>query len=113
MDLGIQPLDELMSAWKLENHQLVEISTEQLTHKQVQRARKGRRLTLKMMMKVTRAFNVVIWHRLTNEQKEAYFEYGWKHLFNYAKGYDSAWQDPNVELRASLSQGKSDTSATL
>lgn len=97
-DHGPQPLDELMEAWGLTNHDLVEISTEQLTHKQVQRARKGRKLTLKMMMKVTRAFNVTIWHGLSKEEKEAYFEYGWKHLFNYAKGYEADFQDPNQEL---------------
>jgi hypothetical protein len=103
-DLGPQPLDQLMIDWGLENHELVEVSTEQLTHKQVQRARKGRRLTLKMMMKVTRAFNVAIWHRLTKEQKETYFEYGWKHLFNYAKGYEPDWEDPNGELKAEVKE---------
>lgn len=103
MDLGPQPLDQLMNDWGLTNHGLVEISTEQLTHKQVQRARMGRRLTLKMKMKVTRAFNVTIWHGFTDEEKEAYFEYGWKHLFNYTKGYDAAFVDPNkalIEARA-------------
>ena len=97
-DLGLQPLDRMMEEWKISNHKLVEVSTEQLTHKQVQRARSGRRLTLKMMMKVTRAFNVTIWHDLNKEEKEAYFEYGWKHLFSYAKGYDSDFIDPNAEL---------------
>ena len=101
MDLGTQPLDKLLNDWGLSNHDLVDISTEQLTHKQVQRARQGRRLTLKMMMKVTRAFNVTIWHGLTDEEKEAYFEYGWKHLFNYAKGYEEAFEDPNEVLKAS------------
>ena len=65
-DLGPQPLDQLIEEWGLSNHQIVEVSTEQLTHKQVQRARNGRRLTLKMMMKVTRAFNVTIWHGLND-----------------------------------------------
>ncbi len=88
-----------MKAWGLANHHLVEISTEQLTHKQVQRARTGRRLTLKMM-KVTRALNVSIWQELNDQQKEAYFEYGWKHLFNYAKGYEAGFQDPNLEIIA-------------
>ena len=98
-DLGPQPLDQLIEEWGLSNHQIVEVSTEQLTHKQVQRARNGRRLTLKMMMKVTRAFNVTIWHGLNDEEKEAYFEYGWKHLFNYAKGYESSFEDPNGSLK--------------
>ena len=51
-DMGTQPLDGLMEAWGLTNHDLVETSPEQLTHKQVRRARTGRLLTLKMMMKV-------------------------------------------------------------
>ncbi|MFR1412267.1 MAG: hypothetical protein ACLSUW_08185 [Akkermansia sp.] len=38
---GEQPLDELMKRWHLTNHDLVEISPEQLTHKQVQKARQG------------------------------------------------------------------------
>ena len=36
MDAGIQPLDLLMQAQSLRNHDLVEASTENLTHKQVQ-----------------------------------------------------------------------------
>ena len=97
-DLGTQPLDAMMKSWNMTNHQMVEVSTEQLTHKQVQRARTGRRLTLKMMQKVTRAYNVTIWFQLNDDQKERYFEYMHKHLFNYAKGYDPEFVDPNVAL---------------
>ena len=43
---GPQPLDGLMDRWKLSSHDLVNASTEQLNHKQVQKARKGRHLTL-------------------------------------------------------------------
>lgn len=99
LDHGEQPLSAIMQHWGITNHDLVETSTEQLTHKQVQRARQGRQLTLKMMQKVARALNVTIWLKLTDEQKEQYFEYLHKHLFNYAKGYDAAWPDPNNELR--------------
>lgn len=98
-DLGKQPLDDMMTAWNMSNHAMVDVSTEQLTHKQVQRARLGRRLTLKMMQKVTRAYNVTIWYQLNDEQKERYFEYMHKHLFNYAKGYDADFVDPNEALR--------------
>lgn len=101
-DLGVQPLDRMMDEWGMGNHDMVEVSTEQLTHKQVQKARKGRRLTLKMMQKVTRAFNVTIWFRLNDEQKEAYYEYMHRDLFNYAKGYDSDWVDPNKDIQAQL-----------
>ena len=95
---GAQPLDALMTAWGLGNHELVDASTEQLTHKQVQRARTGRTLTLHMMQKATRALNIAIWYRLTKEERESYFEYLHKHLFSYAKNHEAAWTDPNVPL---------------
>lgn len=97
-ELGTQPLDKMMKAWDMSNHNMVDVSTEQLTHKQVQRARSGRRLTLKMMQKVTRAYNVTLWYKLNDEQKERYFEYMHKHLFNYAKGYERDFSDPNEQL---------------
>jgi len=87
-----------MERWKVTNHQLVEASPEQLNHKQVQKARKGRQLTLPMMQKVARALNIAVWTRMNQEDKEAYFEYLHKHLFNYAKGYDADWMDPNEAL---------------
>ncbi len=96
-DQGPQPVDSMMATWGLTNHDLVAASTEQLTHKQVQKARKGRVLTLHTMQKVTRAFNVAIWNRLDAAQREKFFEYQHKHLFQYAKGHDPAWQDPNRE----------------
>lgn len=92
---GAQRIDAIMQRWQLDNHDLVTASTEQLTHKQVQKARQGRQLTLKMMQKVARALNVAIWNRLTDEDKEHYYEYIHRDLFSYAKGYDPAWQDPN------------------
>ena len=104
-DLGKQPLDAMMDAWGMSNNQMVDNSTEQLTHKQIQRARNGRRLTLKMMQKVNRAFNVTIWFQLNDEQKEAYFEYMHKHLFNYAKGFDADFVDPNEAIRTALLEG--------
>ncbi len=95
---GTQPLDALMTSWGLGNHDLVDASIEQLTHKQVQRARSGRRLTLKMMMKVARALNVAIWNRLPGDRKERFVEYLHRDLFSYSKGYDSAKDDPNREI---------------
>lgn len=53
-----------------------------------------------MMQKVCRALNVAIWERLTPCQKEQYFEYMHKHVFSYAKGYDPAWKDPNMDMMA-------------
>jgi hypothetical protein len=57
LDLGVQPLDGVMAGLGLLNHDLVAASGEHLTHKQVGRARKGRRLTRKMQEKVVRALN--------------------------------------------------------
>ncbi len=95
---GPQRIDAIMQLWGLENHDLVNVSLEQLTHKQVQKARAGRQLTLKMMQKVARALNVAIWERLPEESRELYYEYIHRDLFSYAKGYDANWVDPNAAL---------------
>jgi DNA-binding transcriptional regulator YiaG len=79
-DHGMQPVDRLMEQWGLGNHDLVDASTEQLNHKQVQKARKGRQLTLNVMQKVTRGLNIAIWFRLSEEEREGYFEYMHKHF---------------------------------
>ncbi len=50
-----QPLDELMNLLGLNNHDLVAASTEQLTHKMVQKGRKGRPLTRNIQTKILRA----------------------------------------------------------
>lgn len=97
-DHGPQPLDGLMVRWNLANHELVEVSTEQLNHKQVQKARKGRQLTLHLMQKMMRALNETIVAKLPKKQRESFVPYLHKHLFNYAKGYDPAWVDPNEAL---------------
>jgi hypothetical protein len=97
-DHGPQPLDTLLTRWGITNHQLVEESVEQLNHKQVQRARKGRQLTLHLMQKVTRTLNEAILSRLPKDEKGNFLPYTHKHLFNYAKGHDAAWNDPNEAL---------------
>lgn len=95
---GLQRIDTIMQRWQLDNHDLVDVSLEQLTHKQVQKARQGRQLTLKMMQKVARALNVAIWNQLNSDQREHYYEYIHRDLFTYAKGYDPLWLDPNDTL---------------
>ena len=95
---GPQRVDEIMQHWGLDNHDLVTSSIEQLTHKQVQKARAGRQLTLKMMQKVARTLNICIWNSLSDEEKEAYYEYIHRDLFTYAKGYEPEWEDPNIAL---------------
>jgi hypothetical protein len=54
---GLQPIAELMSQLQMKPHDLVAASTEQLTHKMVSRAMKGRRLTSNTKGIVQRAFN--------------------------------------------------------
>ncbi|MFM7179892.1 MAG: hypothetical protein ACKO2G_00210 [Verrucomicrobiales bacterium] len=59
-EFGVQPLDAIMAEAGLENHALVEASGEFLTHKEVAKGRKGRRLTPNLMGKITRALNRVL-----------------------------------------------------
>ena len=58
-DFGPQPLDALLSELGIGNHDLVGASTEQLTHKQVQKARKGRYVTKNIQGKVLKALNAL------------------------------------------------------
>ena len=76
-DFGMQPLDTIMSELAIHNHELVAASTEQLTHKQVQKARKGRRLTKNLQMKVKNAMEKAIFAR--GEERS----FTLKELFNY------------------------------
>jgi hypothetical protein len=56
-DLGEQPLASLLTELGLKSHDLVTASTEQITHKMVQRGCKGRRLTKNVQGKLLRALN--------------------------------------------------------
>jgi len=56
-DLGPQPIARIMAERNLKPHDLVAASTQQLTHKMVSRACKGRRLTLNAQTKVLNALN--------------------------------------------------------
>jgi len=49
---GTQPLDKIMEERGLKNHDLVAASKDGLTHKQVQKGRKGRRLTRNVQDKI-------------------------------------------------------------
>ena len=57
-DLDEQPLARLMAEKGLDPKHLVSASTEQITHKMVTRAMKGRRLTKNTAGKVLRAWNL-------------------------------------------------------
>ena len=72
-DLGEQPLAARMRERGLKPADLVAASTEQITHKMVARAMKGRRLTANTMDKVLRA-----WEQSVNETASR------SDLFNYA-----------------------------
>ena len=73
MELGTQPLDAVLTRLGLKNSDLVHVSTEQLTHKIVQKGRKGRRLTVRTKMKILKALNLA-----SAEEK-----FTPKNLFNY------------------------------
>jgi len=57
--LGIQPLDGIMARLGISNSDLVSISTEQLSHKVVQKGRKGRRLTPNIQHKILNALRAL------------------------------------------------------
>jgi len=71
-NLGMQPLANLLTQLHITPHILVESSTEQLTHKLVSRAAKGRRLTKNSKGKIVRAMNTATGRAFTV-----------KELFNY------------------------------
>ncbi len=71
-NLGPQPVAALMAELSLKPNDLVAASGEQLTHKMVARACKGRRLTPNVQAKVLRALNAASGRQYTLEQ-----------LFNY------------------------------
>ena len=56
-DLGPQPIAAILAKLNLKPHDLVAASTQQLTHKMVSRAAKGRRLTINAQIKVLNALN--------------------------------------------------------
>ncbi len=57
MELGVQPLDRVLSERGIANSEVVAASTEQITHKMVARGRKGRMLTRNVQRKLLRAVN--------------------------------------------------------
>lgn len=56
-NLGEQPIAEIMAEYRLSSHDLVSASTEQITHKMVSKACKGRRLTSNVKQKIRNALN--------------------------------------------------------
>lgn len=78
-NMGVQPLDGIMTERGLGNHDLVAASTEPMTHKAVQRARKGRRLTKHMKQRMADALNLL----MKQQGKEIERPWGVKDLFTY------------------------------
>jgi len=59
MNVGVQPLDAIMETKAIRNHDLVAVAPAGfINHKQVQKARKGRRLTIHMQEKIQEALNL-------------------------------------------------------
>lgn len=56
-DLGVQPVADIIEKRKLKPTDLVSASTEQLTHKMVSRACKGRKLSRRVQLKVVHALS--------------------------------------------------------
>jgi len=78
-NLGTQPLDALMTEHTLDNHHIVAACAEPLTHKAVQRARKGRRITVHMKRRITSALTKAV----TLQGKTLEREWQVKDLFTY------------------------------
>jgi hypothetical protein len=71
-NLGEQPIAKIIIAEGLKTHDLVSSSKEQMSHKMVSRAMKGRRLTRHVQVKILNALN--------NATKK---NYSMQDLFNY------------------------------
>ncbi|NLZ61135.1 MAG: hypothetical protein GX901_10805 [Lentisphaerae bacterium] len=71
-EFGPQPIDRILTELGLGNHDLVAASSEQITHKMVSKARRGRWLSMKVRCKIMRALN-----------KLSAADYKVKELFNY------------------------------
>jgi len=71
-NLGLQPIASIMAEFKLKPNDLVSNSSEQISHKMVNKAVKGRRLNPHIQIKILKAVN--------NTTKKSY---SLKDLFNY------------------------------
>ena len=58
-EYGLQPIATILTERNITNHQVVEASTEQLTHKMMAKACRGRYLSSKVRQKILRAVNKV------------------------------------------------------
>ncbi len=72
LELGVQPLDAILEEQGLKNHDLVEASTEGLTHKQVKKGRNGRRVTRNVQDKIVVALSAASSETYTRSQLFTY-----------------------------------------
>ena len=79
-EYGTQPLDGLMVGLGLSNNAVVDAAGRTVTHKMVNKARRGRRLSRSVQLKVLAALNGAV--KRTNCGDEALC-YSFKDLFNY------------------------------
>lgn len=76
-EMGVQPIDAIMTEHSLKNHDVMQMNRGGLTHKNISKARKGRRLTPKIKVRVTEALNALLKQRGVEKQFVP------KDLFNY------------------------------
>ncbi len=79
-DYGAQPLDNLMVEHNLSNSDVVGASLQPVTHKMINKARRGRRLSRKVQIKVLDAFNQAI-TKIQHVEETPCFTF--QDLFNY------------------------------
>ncbi len=77
MMMGVQPIDAVLTEHGLKNHDVMQMNRGGLTHKHVAKARKGRRLTPKIKVRITAALNAALAQRGIEKQFVP------KELFNY------------------------------
>jgi hypothetical protein len=71
-NFGEQPVARIMADHDLAAHDLVSASGDQITHKMVARARKGRRLTRNSQVKIRNALNTAANGRYTLDELFTY-----------------------------------------
>ena len=77
-EYGLQPIDALMNELNMKNTDLVGYSEKQLSHKVVNKARKGRKLTRRSQLKILEAMNA-----MNKEEQFRETAFVMTDLFNY------------------------------
>ncbi len=80
-EYGPQPLNAVMETHGLSNHDVVAAAGALVTHKMINKARRGRRLSRKVQMKVLEALNAAVRGKMAGAPETACYEFA--ELFNY------------------------------